>query len=123
MTCDLAALGRWDVVLYLGVLYHMEEPLTALRRVAAVTGELAIVETEAIVVPGLEHEALWRLFPGAELNGDVSNWWAPNLTGLLGALRAAGVRDGAAVARAAGRAGVGGAGRAASLPADGHAAK
>ena len=35
MTCDLAALGRWDVVLYLGVLYHMEEPLTALRRVAS----------------------------------------------------------------------------------------
>jgi hypothetical protein len=68
----------------------MEEPLTELRRVAAVTGELSVVETEAIVVPGLEHEALWRLFPGAELNGDVSNWWAPNLTGLLGGLRAAG---------------------------------
>jgi tRNA (mo5U34)-methyltransferase len=90
MTCDLAAIGTWDVVLYLGVLYHMQEPLTALRRVAAVTRELAVVETEAIVVPGLEHEALWRFFPFAELNGDVSNWWAPNLTGLTGALRAAG---------------------------------
>jgi tRNA (mo5U34)-methyltransferase len=90
MTCDLATIGRWDVVLYLGVLYHMQEPLTALRRLAAVTGELAVVETEAIVVPGLEHEALWRFFPFAELNGDVSNWWAPNLTGLTGALRAAG---------------------------------
>ena len=89
-TCDLEALGRWDVVLYLGVLYHMEEPLTALRRVAAVTDELAVLETEAVVVPGLEHEALWRFFPGAELNGDISNWWAPNLTALLGALRAAG---------------------------------
>ena len=93
MTCDLAALGQWDVVLYLGVLYHMEEPLTALRRLAAVTRERAVVETEAIVVPGLEHEALWRFFPGAELNGDVSNWWAPNLAGLLGGLRAAGFAD------------------------------
>jgi len=90
MTCDLEALGSWDVVLYLGVLYHMEDPLRALRRVAAVTRELAVVETEAIVLPGLEHEALWRFFPGAELNGDVSNWWAPNRTALLGALRAAG---------------------------------
>jgi tRNA (mo5U34)-methyltransferase len=90
MTCDLAELGDWDVVLYLGVLYHMEEPLTALRRVAAVTRRLAVVETEAIVVPGLEHEALWRFFPGAELNADVSNWWAPNLTALAGALQAAG---------------------------------
>jgi len=77
-------------VLYLGVLYHMEEPLTALRRVAAVTGELAVVETEAFIAPGLEHEAMWRFFPGAELNGDVSNWWAPNLVALTGALRAAG---------------------------------
>ena len=94
MTCDLAALGQWDVVLYLGVLYHMEEPLTALRRLAAVTRERAVIETEAIVVPGLEHEALWRFFPGAELNGDVSNWWAPNLAGLLGGLRAAGFADG-----------------------------
>lgn len=90
MTCDLDALGQWDVVLYLGVLYHMEDPLGALRRVAAVTRELAIVETEAVVVPGLEHEAMWRFFPSAELNADVSNWWTPNLTGVLGALRAAG---------------------------------
>jgi len=90
MTCDLTALGTWDVVFHLGILYHMEEPLTALRRVAAVTRELAVVETEAIVVPGLEHEALWRFFPRAELNGDVSNWWAPNLTALTGALQAAG---------------------------------
>jgi tRNA (mo5U34)-methyltransferase len=90
MTCDLDALGSWDVVLYLGVLYHMEEPLTALRRVAAVTRELAVVETEAVVVPACEDAALWRFFPAAELNGDISNWWAPNLTALLGALRAAG---------------------------------
>lgn len=77
-------------MLYLGVLYHMEEPLTALRRVAAVTGKLAVVETEAAVIPGLKHEALRRFFPGAELNGDISNWWAPNLTALRGALLAAG---------------------------------
>lgn len=90
MTCDLAALGRWDIVLYLGVLYHIEEPMTALRRVAQITGELAVIETEAVVVPGLEDEAMWRFFPGAELNGDVSNWWAPNLTALQGAIQAAG---------------------------------
>ncbi len=90
MTCDVATVGVWDVVLYLGVLYHMEEPLTALRRVAAVTGELAVVETEAVVVPAFEDEAMWRFFPSAELNGDVSNWWAPNRTALLGTLRAAG---------------------------------
>jgi len=98
MSCDLQALDAWDVVLYLGVLYHMEDPLRALRRVASVTRELAVVETEAVLVPGLEHEALWRFFPGAELNGDVSNWWAPNRAGLLGALRAVGFASATGVA-------------------------
>ena len=93
METDLEALGAWDVVLYLGVLYHMEDPLRALRRVAAVTRELAVVETEAFAITAFEHEALWRFFPGAELNGDVSNWWAPNLPALGGALTAAGFSD------------------------------
>lgn len=97
MTCDLEALGQWDVVLYLGVLYHMEDPVGALRRVAEVTRELAIVETEAVVVPAFEAQAVWRFFPGAELNGDVSNWWAPNLPGLGGALTASGFANPRAV--------------------------
>jgi tRNA (mo5U34)-methyltransferase len=89
-TMDLAPLGRFDVVLFLGVLYHMTDPLGALRRLASLTRERAIIETEAVVVPGFEHEALWRFFPGAELNGDVSNWWAPNIAALVGALEPAG---------------------------------
>jgi len=39
-------LGSFDVVLFLGVLYHLRHPLLALERVAAVTGELLILETE-----------------------------------------------------------------------------
>jgi tRNA (mo5U34)-methyltransferase len=93
MSCDLGEIGEWDVVLYLGVLYHMQNPLLALRRVHAVTGASAIIETEAVVVPAHEHEALWRFFPGTELNHDISNWWAPNMTGLTGALRSAGFSE------------------------------
>jgi tRNA (mo5U34)-methyltransferase len=93
MAADLGEIGVWDLVLYLGVLYHMEDPLGALKRVAAVTGRRAIIETEAAVVPGFEHEALWRFFPGAELNGDISNWWAPNMAALVGALKPAGFAD------------------------------
>jgi tRNA (mo5U34)-methyltransferase len=89
-TCDLDAVGTWDVTLFLGVLYHMPDPLGALQRLAAMTGEVAVIETEAVVVPGFEHEAMWRFFPGAELNGDVSNWWAPNMAALVGAVQAAG---------------------------------
>jgi tRNA (mo5U34)-methyltransferase len=90
MTTDLTVLGQWDVVLYLGVLYHQENPMQALRRVGEVTRERAIIETEAAVIPGYENQALWRFFPGAELNGDVSNWWAPNMAALVGALAPAG---------------------------------
>ena len=93
MTTDLDALGQWDVVLYLGVLYHMENPLHALRRLSRVTRELAIIETEAAVIPGSDHQALWRFFPGAELNADISNWWAPNMAALAGALPAVGFSD------------------------------
>lgn len=90
METNLESLGAWDIVLYLGVLYHMEDPLRALKRVGAVTRERVIIETEAVVIPGYEHEALWRFFPGHELNYDVSNWWAPNMSALVGALRPAG---------------------------------
>ena len=33
--------GQFDVVLFLGTLYHMEEPLTAIRRLASVTARMA----------------------------------------------------------------------------------
>src|SRR4051794_28842810 len=65
--------------------------MLALRRVGEVARERAIIETEAVVIRGYEHQALWRFFPGAELNADVSNWWAPNIAALVGALRPAGV--------------------------------
>jgi tRNA (mo5U34)-methyltransferase len=87
--CDLAAVGVWDVVLYLGVLYHMPDPVRALSRVAAVTREQAIIETEAMLIHG-HPEALWRFFPQGELNSDRSNWWVPNLNALLGLIGAAG---------------------------------
>lgn len=87
--CDLAEVGHWDVVLYLGVLYHMSDPIAAMRRVAEVTRQQAIIETEAMFIRG-QPEALWRFFPSGELNNDRSNWWVPNMNALLGLIGAAG---------------------------------
>jgi len=39
------AVGQFDVVLFLGMLFHMRDPLLALERVAGVTQELLVVET------------------------------------------------------------------------------
>ncbi len=94
MAIDPASLGRFDIVLFLGVLYHMEDPLGALRRVAEFTapGGLAIIETEAVEIPALGDGAFCEFFPGDELNHDPTNWWAPNARALAGLCRAAGFR-------------------------------
>ena len=90
MTADLDSLGQFDVVLHLGVLYHLREPFAALQRLRRVTREVAVVETEGVVVPGHEHEALLRFYPGDELGGDYGNWFATSEVALHGMLRAAG---------------------------------
>ncbi len=92
MTVDLGELGMFDVALLLGVLYHIQNPLECLKRVAAVTREVAIIETEAVAIPGFEHHGLCEFFPSDELNADPSNWWAPNQKALVGMCCAAGFR-------------------------------
>lgn len=92
MEMDLNEIGTFDVVFFLGVLYHLENPLAALRRVAAVTKEMAVIETAAMEIQGYEHVALCEFYESDELNGDVSNWWAPNEKALAGMCRAAGFK-------------------------------
>jgi len=89
-TVDLDTLGTFDITLYLGVLYHMQDPFGCLKRLARVTRELAVIETAAVCVPGFEDRALCEFYESNELNADVSNWWAPSLTALLAMCRAAG---------------------------------
>ncbi len=92
MEIDLAPLGTFDMVLFLGVLYHMRHPLLALERVCRLTKELAVIETEAVALPGFEDRALCEFFEADGLYGDPTNWWAPNAKALEGLCRAAGFR-------------------------------
>ncbi len=86
-----AELGSFDVVLLLGVLYHVTDPLGVLRNVRRLCSGRLILETEA--------DLLWTrrpalaFYPGRELSGDPSNWFAPNIPALLGMLTTAGFRD------------------------------
>jgi tRNA (mo5U34)-methyltransferase len=93
MTMDLGEVGTFDVVLYLGVLYHIEDPYGALKRLARVTGGEAYIETAGVAVNRYEHRKLWEFYEADEFNGDPTNWWAPNLAALQGACRAAGFSD------------------------------
>jgi tRNA (mo5U34)-methyltransferase len=92
-TDDLADLGQFDVVLFLGVLYHLENPFAALRRLKNLCTEVAVIETEGMVVGGVEEEAMWRFAAGSEISNDPTNWWIPNLPALIAGCRAAGFQE------------------------------
>jgi tRNA (mo5U34)-methyltransferase len=80
--------GEWDIVLYLGVLYHMRDPLMALERIAGVTRELVIVET--LIDMTTRRRPAAAFYPSAEMDADESNWWGPNEPAVVGMLRATG---------------------------------
>jgi tRNA (mo5U34)-methyltransferase len=54
---DPGALGRYELCLFLGILYHLENPMLALRKVAAMTTELCVIETQ--VADEVEGAAEW----------------------------------------------------------------
>jgi tRNA (mo5U34)-methyltransferase len=87
---DLSAerVGMFDIVLFLGVLYHLPNPLLALERVASVTKGVLILETVVDMV-GLGRPAA-AFYPARELNGDPTNWWGPNHAAVGGMLTGAG---------------------------------
>lgn len=78
--------GLFDVVLLLGVLYHLRNPLLALDQVRKVIkpGGLLFVGSQlsddktirSLDVP------VWQFYPRNTLNNDETNKWAPNLSGL-----------------------------------------
>lgn len=90
VTTDLDALGSFDVVLYLGGLYHMKEPFTALERLRRVTREVAVVETAAADI--LFHDqAPSLLFASREtFRADFGNWFFPSSEALRQMCLAAG---------------------------------
>jgi len=98
MTYDLASLGTFDVTLFLGVLYHLTDPLTALRRLRSVTREIAVVETAAMAIEGQDRPLL-EFAPGAEIKNDPTNWVIPNEQGAIELVRAAGFEEVTPVAR------------------------
>ena len=78
---------------YLSVLYHMKEPLTCLERVRAVTKEVAVIETEAVRLQGLDHGALLPVHAGSSLQTDFGNWYVPTINTLHNLCRAAGFSE------------------------------
>ena len=79
------AVGVFDLVLFLGVLYHMRHPLLALERVAGVAGEQLILDTHADLL--WQRRPAMAFYPNDELADDPTNWWGPNPAALIAMLR------------------------------------
>ena len=94
--CDLYAMTReavggvFDLVLFLGVLYHLEHPLLGLRNVANVCGRQLIVETHVDMQES--DRPLLAYYPADECAGDASNWFGPNRAAVEAMLKAVGFR-------------------------------
>jgi tRNA (mo5U34)-methyltransferase len=69
--------GTFDLVFFMGVLYHLRNPLATLEKVAAVTGDTLILETHVNLQFG-EKRSCAAFYPTDECNADPTNWWGPN---------------------------------------------
>jgi len=82
--------GVFDVVLFLGVLYHMRHPLLTLEKVSAVTGDMLILETH-VDFTTVDRPAM-AFYPGAELGQDGTNWCGPNEACVIAMLKDVGFK-------------------------------
>ena len=85
------ALGRFDYVLFFGVLYHLRHPLLGLERICALTTEAAFVESYVTDAgPDPSAPCALEFYETNELGGQIDNWCGPNTNCLMALCRAAG---------------------------------
>lgn len=84
-------IGKFDIILFCGVLYHLKHPLLALEACRALCRNMMVVETHL----GLPEDdrPFAAFYPGAELHGDDTNWWGPNVACVKAWLKTAGFRE------------------------------
>ena len=77
-------IGKFDIVLFMGVLYHLKHPLLALERVCALTKDFAAVESFILREehrPGalVAERTFMEFYETEELGGQTDNWFGPRL--------------------------------------------
>jgi tRNA (mo5U34)-methyltransferase len=84
-------LGRFDIVLFFGVLYHLKHPLHALETVCDLSTDLALVES-FVTDDGSHPDAppVMEFYETTECVGQFDNWVGPNTSCLLAFCRTAG---------------------------------
>lgn len=87
--------GRFDIVLFMGVLYHLKHPLLALERVCALTTEMAAVDSFVLREAhrkgaDVDSRPIMEFYETDEFGGQTDNWVAPSIPCLLAFCRTAG---------------------------------
>jgi len=87
--------GRFDIVLFMGVLYHLKHPLLALEKVCALTTGMAAVDSFVLKEehrPGdnVDRRPVMEFYETNEFGGQTDNWVAPSLACLQAFCRTAG---------------------------------
>jgi tRNA (mo5U34)-methyltransferase len=90
-----ATVGRFDIVLFMGVLYHLKHPLLALERVCALATDLAAVDSFVLRdehLPGadIESRPVMEFYETEEFGGQSDNWCGPTVKCLIAMCRTAG---------------------------------
>jgi tRNA (mo5U34)-methyltransferase len=89
--CRITArdLGTFDIVLFLGVLYHVKHPILALENVCGMCRDIACIES-FVTDPDPAAIPLMEFYETTELRGQLDNWVGPNAACLLAFCRTAG---------------------------------
>jgi hypothetical protein len=90
-----ATVGRFDIVLFMGVLYHLKHPLLALERVCALTTDMAAIDSFVLqeklrAGERVPERPMMEFYENDEFGGQTDNWCAPNLPCLMAMCRTAG---------------------------------
>ena len=83
-------LGRFDIVLFLGVLYHLRHPLLGLEKVLELCTGTALIESFVIARETRDVPAVMEFYERGELGGQIDNWCGPSPECLLALCRSAG---------------------------------
>lgn len=83
--------GRFSVVLFLGVLYHLQHPLLTIQQLADLTQDHLVLETQMDMLDVDRPAAAF--YPWRELSHDNTNWWGPNVPCVAGMLGNAGFQQ------------------------------
>lgn len=83
-------LGKFDIVLFFGVLYHLRHPLLGLERVLEVCTDTALIESFVIESEARAIPTVMEFYERAELGGQIDNWCGPSPECLVSMCRSAG---------------------------------